>query len=47
MVRKTLFKKVDHKNLVSYSGSIYYKKDIDKLFRHYRHLLNWAEGIVG
>lgn len=38
---------IDHKNLVSYSGSIYYKKDIDKLFRHYGHLLKWADDIVG
>lgn len=38
------FKKlIDHKNLVSYSGDIYYKKDIDKLMQHFERFKKWAE----
>lgn len=41
-----LGKLIDHKNIVSYSGDIYYKKDIDKLFKHYDRFANWAKDIL-
>lgn len=34
------------KSLVSYSGDIYYKKDIDKLFKHLNRFYYWAESIL-
>ena len=37
---------IDHKNLISYTGDIYYKKDVDKLFRHYTRFANWANTIL-
>ncbi len=37
---------IHHKNLVSYSGDIYYKKDVDKLFKHYTRFENWANTIL-
>jgi hypothetical protein len=41
------FKKlIDHKNIVSYSGDIYYKKDIDKLMKHYERFANWANNLL-
>jgi len=39
-------KLIDHKNLVSYSGDIYYKKDIDKLFKSFNRFSNWAKKIL-
>ena len=41
------FKKlIDHKNIVSYSGDIYYKKDIDKLMKQYDRFANWAINLL-
>ncbi|MGD1007684.1 MAG: HEPN domain-containing protein [Ignavibacteriaceae bacterium] len=33
---------IAHKNAVSYSGSIYDKKDIEKLLKHLERFTNWA-----
>ena len=33
---------ISHKNAVSYSGSIYDKKDAEKLFKHPDRFSNWA-----
>lgn len=41
-----LSKILDHKNLVSYSGDIYYKKDIDKLWIYLKRFTIWAEDIL-
>lgn len=41
------FKKlIDHKNIVSYSGNIYRKKDVDKLIKHYERFASWAVDIL-
>ncbi len=37
---------IHHKNLVSYSGTLYYKKDVDKLTKHYRRFAQWANSIL-
>ncbi|MBU0475732.1 MAG: hypothetical protein KKF62_16420 [Bacteroidetes bacterium] len=37
---------IDHKNLVSYTGDIYYKKDVDKLLKHFERFFNWANTIL-
>ncbi len=36
---------ISHKNAVSYSGSIYDKKDIEKLLKHFQRFSNWALSI--
>lgn len=40
-----LKKLIDYKNLVSYSGDIYYKKDVDKLIQHFERFRKWAESL--
>lgn len=41
------FKKlIDHKNKVSYYGDIYYKKDVDKLLKHFERFKSWAESLL-
>ena len=41
------FKKlIDHKNKVSYYGDIYYKKDVDKLIKHFVRFKSWAESLI-
>ncbi len=37
---------IDHKNAVSYSGDIYLKKDLDKLFKHFDRFSKWAQSIL-
>ena len=37
---------IDHKNLISYTGDIYYKKDVDKIMKHYERFSNWANSIL-
>ncbi|NWF88668.1 MAG: hypothetical protein HXY50_04305 [Ignavibacteriaceae bacterium] len=40
------FKKlIDHKNQVSYHGDIYFKKDVDKLFKYFTRFKDWAESL--
>lgn len=41
-----LSKIISHKNLVSYSGDIYSKKDIDKLWKYIERFAAWAENIL-
>jgi len=43
---ESLKKLIEHKNLISYSGDMYQKKDLDKLFKYYRKLEIWAKEIV-
>lgn len=38
-----LNKLIDHKNLVSYSGEVYQKADIEKLRKHFDRFIKWAE----
>lgn len=37
---------IDHKNLISYTGDIYYKKDVDKIMKHYERFASWANSIL-
>jgi hypothetical protein len=41
-----LYKIITHKNLVSYSGNIYGKKDIDKLWKYLDRFVFWAEKLL-
>jgi hypothetical protein len=41
-----LEKLIHHKNAVSYSGEIYYKKDISLLWKHFERYKNWADKII-
>ncbi|HEY5534453.1 MAG TPA: hypothetical protein VIL99_05920 [Ignavibacteria bacterium] len=41
-----LSKILDHKNLVSYSGDIYERKDIDKLWKFLERFILWAENML-
>ena len=36
-----LSKLIAHKNSVSYSGDIYYKKDFDQMMKHFNRFSNW------
>lgn len=41
------FKKlIDHKNIVSYSGDVYTKSDLDKLNKHFARFSFWADTIL-
>ncbi len=41
------FKKmIDHKNIVSYSGDVYSRPDIDKLNKHFIRFITWAKNIT-
>lgn len=41
------FKKlIEHKNIISYSGDIYSKNDVDKLFKYYKRFECWALHII-
>ena len=37
---------ISHKNSVSYSGDLYTKKDLEKLFNHFNRFSNWADKIL-
>ena len=37
---------ISHKNSVSYSGDIYSKKDLDKLFQNFERFSTWANSIL-
>lgn len=41
-----LSKIIDQKNLVSYSGDVYSKKDIDKLWKYMERFKSFAESIL-
>lgn len=41
-----LKKIIDQKNLVSYSGDIYQKSDINKLNKHFNRFFNWAKSVL-
>ncbi|HEY5122876.1 MAG TPA: hypothetical protein VIK14_03995 [Ignavibacteria bacterium] len=41
-----LSKILDHKNFVSYSGDIYERKDIDKLWKFLERFILWAENML-
>lgn len=38
---------IDHKNLISYTGDIYHKKDVDKIRRHFDKFRTWSYLILG
>jgi len=38
---------IAHKSVVSYSGDIYRKSDIDKMIKHYERFVIWAKKLVG
>lgn len=42
----SLKKLIEHKNLVSYSGDIYQKKDVEKLIKYFKKIETWANTIV-
>ena len=37
---------ISHKNAVSYSGDIYNRKDLDKMFKHFERFSSWANKIL-
>lgn len=37
---------IDHKNLVSYTGDIYHKKDLDKISKHFERFKIWSETVL-
>lgn len=37
---------IDHKNLISYTGDIYHKKDIDKIKRYFTNFKVWAVSLL-
>lgn len=37
---------IDHKNLISYSGDEFHKKDIDKLWKHLERFIIWTNSIL-
>ncbi|GBD89465.1 hypothetical protein BMS3Abin04_00170 [bacterium BMS3Abin04] len=37
---------IGHKNLISYSGDEYHKKDIDKLWKHLERFIIWINTIL-
>jgi len=41
-----LEKIIDHKNIVSYNGEIYSKKDINEMKKHFERFKQWAEGML-
>lgn len=41
-----LKKLIDHKNLVSYSGDIYGKKDIIEIKKHFERFKSWVEDLL-
>jgi len=41
-----LSKIISHKNLVSYSGNIYTRKDIQILWKYLERFVSWAENIL-
>lgn len=41
-----LVKLIDHKNMISYSGDIYSKKDVDKLIKHFIRFSDWTHTII-
>lgn len=41
-----LSKIIDQKNLVSYSGDIYSRKDIDKLWKYLERFISWADPLL-
>ena len=41
-----LSKIISHKNLVSYSGEIYSKTDVDKLWKYLKRFVIWADNIL-
>ena len=41
-----LSKIISHKNLVSYSGDVYSKTDIDKLWKYLERFVSWADNIL-
>lgn len=42
---ESLKKLIEHKNLVSYSGDIYQKKDVEKLIKYFKKIDIWAKAI--
>lgn len=37
---------IDHKNLISYTGDIYHKKDLDKIKRYFNNFKEWAVSLL-
>jgi hypothetical protein len=37
---------IDHKNRISYSGDVYYKKDIDSLWKHFDRFKSWVNELL-
>ncbi len=37
---------IDHKNAVSYQGTIYMKEDINQLLKHFERFSNWVNAIL-
>jgi len=41
-----LRKIIEHKNIVSYSGEIYHRKDVEQLWKLLKRFQSWAENIL-
>lgn len=39
-------KLIDHKNLVSYSGDVYRKSDVEKLMKNFERFISWAKSLL-
>lgn len=37
---------IDHKNLISYTGDIYQKKDLEKIRKAFNRFREWAESVL-
>lgn len=37
---------IDHKNLISYTGDIYQKKDLEKISKAFKRFREWAESLL-
>jgi len=37
---------IDHKNLISYTGDIYQKKDLEKISKSFKRFRKWAETLL-
>jgi hypothetical protein len=37
---------IDHKNLISYTGDIYQKKDLEKIRKSFNRFREWAENLL-
>jgi hypothetical protein len=42
-----LWRMIQEKNLLSYSGEVYSRQDVDKLWKHLERYRTWALSVLG